>query len=129
LRQLQSKKRSLSYEDENDTSSKKRKMSESVSPAHEISDEDSFLLRLKDEEGLSWKDISQRFQDDLGKTVQIPALQMRLKRLRERMRVWTDVDVQALRMAHDYWVTNKFEIIASKVRLSVLVSNLNLHKF
>jgi hypothetical protein len=127
LRQLQSKKRSLSYEDENETSSKKRKMSESVSPAHEISDEDSFLLRLKDEEGLSWKDISQRFQDDLGKTVQIPALQMRLKRLRERMRVWTDVDVQALRMAHDYWVTNKFEIIASKVRLSVLtVSNLNL---
>jgi hypothetical protein len=128
LRQLQSQKRSLSYEDESEAASKKRKISNSASPAMtiDISDEDSFLLRLKDDEGLSWKDISTRFQDDLSKTVQIPALQMRLKRLRERMRVWTDVDVQALRMAHDYWVTHKFEIIASKVCLSISMSFLDL---
>jgi hypothetical protein len=64
---------------------------------------------------MPWKDIAARFQTDLGKSYQIPALQMRLKRLRERMRVWTDTDVRALRMAHEYWVQNKFDIIAQKV--------------
>jgi hypothetical protein len=83
--------------------------------AVEISEEDSFLLRLKDEENLTWREIASRFQSDLSKTYQIPALQMRLKRLRERMRTWTDVDVQALRMAHEFWLTNKFDIMASKV--------------
>lgn len=120
LRQLQASKRSLSRDDDTESPSKKRKVSESASPAvaFELSEEDSFLLRLKDDEGMSWKDISNRFQNDLGKTVQIPALQMRLKRLRERLRVWTEMDIQALRMAHDYWLNNKFEIIASKVRHS-----------
>jgi hypothetical protein len=84
-------------------------------PSTGLSDEDDFLLKLKDEELLSWKDIVARFSTDLGKTVQLPDLQMQLKRLRERMRVWTDLDAQALRMAHDWWVSNKFDIIASKV--------------
>lgn len=81
----------------------------------ELSDEDRLLLRLKDEEHVSWKDIAARFQTDLGKVYQVPALQMRLKRLRERMRVWTEADVSALRMAHEYWDRNKFEIVAAKV--------------
>jgi len=117
LRQLQATKRSISSDDDHlESPSKKRKMSESSSPTNvEISEEDSFLLRLKDEEGLTWKDIAARFQSDLGKTVQIPALQMRLKRLKERMRVWTELDLQALRMAHDHWISSKFSIIASKV--------------
>jgi len=115
LRQIQANKRSLSSDDE-DFYSKKQKISESSPMTNvEISDEDSFLLKLKDEDRLSWKDIASRFQSDLSKTVQIPALQMRLKRLRERIKVWTDVDVQALRMAHDYYASNKFEIIAAKM--------------
>jgi hypothetical protein len=81
----------------------------------ELGEEDRLLIQLKDEESMPWKDIAARFQSDLGKTYQIPALQMRLKRLRERMRVWTDVDVKALRMAHEYWVQSKFDIIAQKV--------------
>ncbi|KAH7024302.1 hypothetical protein B0J12DRAFT_585524 [Macrophomina phaseolina] len=81
----------------------------------DLSDEDRLLLKLKDEEGLPWKDIAARFQTDMGKTYQIPALQMRLKRLRERLRVWTDADMKALRMAHDYWRDSKFEIIAAKM--------------
>ena len=118
LRQLQATKRSLSSEDDGDSPSKKRKLSESPSPAItiEISDDDNFLLRLKDEEGLSWKEIAARFETDLGRTIQIPALQMRLKRLREKIKVWSNLDISALRMAHDYWLNNKFEIIASKVR-------------
>jgi len=117
LRQLQASKRSLGSDDDHlESPNKKRKLSESTSPVGvEISDDDSFLLRLKDDEGLSWKDIATRFQTDLGKAVQIPALQMRLKRLRERIRIWTDLDIQALRMAYEYYLTNKFNIIASKM--------------
>jgi hypothetical protein len=95
---------------------KRRKRSDSnVSTQFELSDEDRLLLQLKEEESMPWKDIAARFQTDLNKNYQIPALQMRLKRLRERMRVWTETDIRALRMAHDYWVQNKFEIIAQKV--------------
>jgi hypothetical protein len=95
---------------------KRRKRSDSnVSTQFELSDEDRLLLQLKEEESMPWKDIAARFQTDLNKNYQIPALQMRLKRLRERMRVWTETDIRALRMAHEYWVQNKFEIIAQKV--------------
>ena len=83
--------------------------------------EDDLLLRLKDEENLTWKEIATRFQTDMNKTFQIPALQMRLKRLRERMQVWTDRDVQALKMAHEYWVNQRFEIIAAKVCWLLLI--------
>lgn len=105
-------------EEEEDVSdeSKRRKRSDShTSVQFELSEEDKLLLRLKEEESMPWKDIAARFQSDLGKSYQIPALQMRLKRLRERMRVWTETDVRALRMAHEYWVQNKFDIISQKV--------------
>jgi hypothetical protein len=81
----------------------------------ELGEEDQLLIKLKDEECMPWKDIAARFQSEMGKTYQIPALQMRLKRLRERMRVWTETDVRALRMAHEYWVQSKFDIISQKV--------------
>jgi hypothetical protein len=80
-----------------------------------MTEEDTLLLRLKDDEGLTWKEIATRFESDMGKTFQVPALQMRLKRLRERMRVWTEGDIQALRLAHEYWMNQKFDIIAAKV--------------
>jgi hypothetical protein len=106
---------------------KRRKRSDSnTSATMELGEEDRLLIQLKDEESMPWKDIAARFQSDLGKTYQIPALQMRLKRLRERMRVWTDVDVKALRMAHEYWVQSKFDIIAQKVSLTQSVSRQHL---
>lgn len=80
-----------------------------------MTEEDNLLLRLKDEENLSWKEIATRFQNEMGKQFQVPALQMRLKRLRERMRTWTENDVHALKMAHEHWLSQKFEIIAAKV--------------
>lgn len=103
-------------DDEISEQSKRRKRSDSTMTAPlELSDEDKLLLQLKDDESMPWKDIAARFQADMGKTYQIPALQMRLKRLRERMRVWTEADLKALRMAHEYWVQSKFEIISQKV--------------
>jgi len=112
--QAQAQKRAAS-EDGWESPSRKRKRSVPLSPQFEITDEDTFLLKLKDDESLSWKEIASRFQTDMGKKFQVPALQMRLKRLRERMRVWTDNDISALKMANEYWSSQKFEIIASKV--------------
>jgi hypothetical protein len=117
MRPTHNGKRSLSVDEDQDLDNKKRRLSVSSSPSGsiDINEEDSFLLRLKDDELLSWKDIATRFQTDLGKAVQIPALQMRLKRLRERLMVWREPDVQALKMAHDFWIASKYEIIANKV--------------
>jgi hypothetical protein len=115
-------KRGRSEDQDQSEDSKRRKRSESNNSAQfELSEEDKLLLQLKEEECMPWKDIAARFQSDLGKSYQIPALQMRLKRLRERMRVWTETDVRALRMAHEYWVQNKFDIISQKVSPSSYV--------
>jgi hypothetical protein len=82
----------------------------------ELSEEDQLLLKLKHEENLPWKDIAREFETRLHRRYQVPALQMRHKRLRERLRTWTDDDVSALEAAYDYWEKSKFEIIAQKVR-------------
>lgn len=117
-------KRSRDDDDDHSGQPKRRKRSESSTSATiELGEEDRLLIRLKDEESMPWKDIAARFQSDLGKTYQIPALQMRLKRLRERMRVWTEPDVKALRMAHEYWVQSKFDIIAQKVSMPLSMSS------
>jgi hypothetical protein len=117
-------KRSREESEDRSDELKRRKRSDSTpSGQFELSEEDKLLLQLKEEESMPWKDIAARFQTDLGKSYQIPALQMRLKRLRERMRVWTDTDVRALRMAHEYWVQNKFDIIAQKVRFPIILTS------
>lgn len=84
-------------EDHSDYSQRKRKRALSQSGPVELNDEEQLLLKLKEEENLPWKDIATRFQTDLGKSYQVPALQMRFKRLRERMRCWTETDVSIRR--------------------------------
>ena len=93
LRQINAIKRSREEEDFAEYNARKRKRAPSSSGPIELSEEEQLLLKLKEEENLPWKDIATRFQQDLGKQYQVPALQMRFKRLRERMRTWTDVDV------------------------------------
>lgn len=73
---------------------RKRKRAVSNPGPVELNEEETLLLKLKEEESLPWKDIAVRFQTELGKTYQVPALQMRFKRLRERMRNWTETDVR-----------------------------------
>ncbi|KAF2230905.1 hypothetical protein EV356DRAFT_579648 [Viridothelium virens] len=81
----------------------------------ELGEEDQLLMKLKEEEKLSWNDISTRFRSDLEKSYRVPALQMRYKRLHERTRAWTDTDINALRMAYEYWEKNKLDIISDKM--------------
>ena len=88
-------KRAREDEEYSEYGQKKRKRAPSQSAPVELNEEEQLLLKLKEDENLPWKDIAVRFQTDLGKSYQVPALQMRFKRLRERMRTWTDVDVSA----------------------------------
>lgn len=86
---------------------------------------DALLLRLREEQNLPWKDVASRFRLETGQDISVAGLQMRLKRLRERTRVWPVKDVMALRLAHDKWIAQKFEIIAAKV-LSYFLSKLKM---
>ncbi|KAL9637819.1 MAG: hypothetical protein Q9164_001962 [Protoblastenia rupestris] len=115
LRNMNALKRMREDEEYADYGHKKRKRAPSQSGPVELNEEEQLLLKLKEEENLPWKDIAVRFQTDLGKSYQVPALQMRFKRLRERMRTWTDTDVQALEQAYDYWEKFQFDIIAAKM--------------
>ncbi|KAI9861459.1 MAG: hypothetical protein M1813_005356 [Trichoglossum hirsutum] len=81
----------------------------------ELTEDERLLLRFKDEENLPWKDIALKFQTETGRTFQVPALQMRYKRLREKLRVWSDSDIDALEKAREYWERCKWDIIATKM--------------
>jgi hypothetical protein len=94
--------------------SKRRKRTSSVASA-DLSEDDRFLVHLKEEENIPWKDIVNRFKEEKGKQFQVAALQMRYKRLREKFRIWEDQDVNALKLAHEYWEKYKWEIISAKV--------------
>jgi len=97
LRQMNALKRMRDEEDfAAEFGQRKRKRAVSNAGPVELNEEEQLLLKLKEEENLPWKDIAVRFQTDLGKSYQVPALQMRFKRLRERMRTWTDVDVSLI---------------------------------
>lgn len=92
LRQMNALKRMREEEDYSEFNQKRRKRAPSQTGPVELNEEEQLLLKLKEEENLPWKDIAVRFQTDLGKSYQVPALQMRFKRLRERMRTWTETD-------------------------------------
>ncbi len=72
---------------------RRKRVHSTVEQPAELTEDETLLLKLKEEENLPWKDIAARFQSELGKAYQVPALQMRYKRLRERMRTWTEADV------------------------------------
>jgi hypothetical protein len=58
-----------------------------------MSPDDELLLQLKDEEGLPWKTIAIKFKEAGRGDFRVPTLQMRYKRLREKLRVWEPEDV------------------------------------
>jgi len=93
LRQINALKRMRDEDDFQDYGPKRRNRAPSQPGSMDLNEEEHLLLQLKEEENLPWKDIAVRFQTDLGKSYQVPALQMRFKRLRERMRAWTETDV------------------------------------
>lgn len=59
----------------------------------EMTTEEQILIRLSHYENLPWKEVAMRFKEQTGKAMKVPALQMRKKRLIERLRVWTQSEV------------------------------------
>ena len=110
LRQMNALKRMRDDEDQySEYGQRKRKRAVSNAGPVELNEEEQLLLKLKEEENLPWKDIAVRFQTDLGKSYQVPALQMRFKRLRERMRTWTETDVSTLTLPSSRWSAENVE--------------------
>lgn len=79
-----------------------------------MTEEEKYLLHLYNE-NLTWKDITKCFETRLGKTYRVPALQMRLTRLRKRFRVRTKEDADASRPTYKHRASWKFDIISSEV--------------
>ncbi|KAL0634748.1 hypothetical protein Q9L58_006344 [Maublancomyces gigas] len=80
-----------------------------------MTEDDNLLFKLKDEEGLPWKAIAQKFRDMNRGEFRVPTLQMRYKRLKEKMRVWDVEDIQLLKEAKDYLEKQKWELISQKM--------------
>jgi len=80
-----------------------------------MSEDDNLLLKLKDEEGLPWKGIALRFREVGRGEFRVPTLQMRYKRLKEKMRVWDAEDLQYLREAKEWLEKQKWEMISQKM--------------
>jgi len=55
--------------------------------------EEQILMQLTEVDRLPWKEVAIKFKERTGKDMRVPALQMRKKRLMERLRVWTPTDV------------------------------------
>jgi hypothetical protein len=66
--------------------------------------------------GMPWKDIVKQYEIEYGKIMSQAALQMERKRVKDSLRVWTNIDVRALESAHEYYNTHKFSIIAEKMQ-------------
>lgn len=80
-----------------------------------MTEDDNLLLKLKDEEGLPWKVIANRFREMNRGEFRVPTLQMRYKRLKEKMRVWDAEDLQYLKEAKEYVEKQKWELISQRM--------------
>lgn len=100
-------------EQANASSDKRRRRTPSAAEA--LNEDDRLLLKLKEEDQLSWKDIVSQFLVRRGQSHTVAALQMRYGRLRARLRVWQPEDEEALRKAYETYERCKWEIISQKV--------------
>ncbi|TID15896.1 hypothetical protein E2P81_ATG08759 [Venturia nashicola] len=98
-----------------DTRPAKLRRGSSLSPSNIELKEEEVLLHQFREEGCSWKETANKLNKETGHQLKVPALQMRLKRLYERLREWSEADVQALRLAVEWHQNKMFEIVCSKM--------------
>lgn len=96
---------------------RKRRRTNSATPiaTKNLSEDETYLLHLKQTEDLPWKDIVARFKDDRGKVYTEAALQMKNTRMRQRSRPWEEQDVYALEEACKWWEKRKWRFISEKV--------------
>ena len=83
--------------------------------AAELSDQEIALLHWREVDRRVWKDIRNLFEQRFGLIRSVSALHIRYKRLKTRLRVWTDADEEAIFRAYHYWESDKYKIISEKV--------------
>jgi hypothetical protein len=66
--------------------------------------DEQVLMQLTEVDRLPWKEVMVKFREMTGKSMKVPALQMRKKRLVERLRVWTPSDVLSHTSLHTNFV-------------------------
>jgi hypothetical protein len=66
---------------------------EAIVLSDDINAEERLLLQLSGRDKLPWKEVAAKFNKATGQSKKVAALQMRKKRLMERLRVWTDAEV------------------------------------
>jgi hypothetical protein len=66
---------------------------EAIVRSGDLTAEEQLLLQLSGRDKLPWKEVAAKFNKATGETKKVAALQMRKKRLMERLRVWTDAEV------------------------------------
>ncbi|KAK6495919.1 hypothetical protein TWF481_002964 [Arthrobotrys musiformis] len=66
------------------------------------SDDDEYLIKLKDEDQLPWKEIILRFEKERRGSHRVPALQMRLKRIKDRLARLSSGDSNKHRLLRQY---------------------------
>jgi len=72
-------------------------------------------MQLTEVDRLPWKEVMVKYQEKTGKSLKVPALQMRKKRLVERLRVWTPSDERALSLALQDQDKGKWEQVAQSM--------------
>ncbi|KAH8596759.1 hypothetical protein B0O99DRAFT_593550 [Bisporella sp. PMI_857] len=79
----------------------------------DMTHEEQVLMYYSETEKLPWKEVAVKFKEKTGKDMRVPALQMRKKRLIERLRVWTPTDERALLLASQSHDKNRWDQIAT----------------
>jgi len=82
----------------------------------EMTGEEQILYQLAVEDKLPpWKEVAIKYKEQTGRLMNVPALQMKKKRLVERLRVWTPSDERALLLAFDGQHSMRWEQVAQEM--------------
>ncbi|KAN0093763.1 hypothetical protein V8E51_016947 [Hyaloscypha variabilis] len=86
---------------------------EAILQSSEINPEEKLLIELSSGPNkLPWKEVAIKFNKITQQSKRVAALQMRKKRLLERLRVWTDEESKSLTQAHEDYEKNKWSSIS-----------------
>ena len=85
-----------------------------------LEEENRLLLELRDRQHLPWREVTRRFEQTYAREYRMPTLQMRYGRLKNasqanRQRLWQDEDTEALRQAWQWYMQERWNIIADRV--------------
>lgn len=89
-----------------------------------LNDKEQLLMNLKEGNELSWKQIAAQYSSSTGKQYSDAALQMKQRRVKERLQEWTDADSRGLRLAiDDYLAKNNNEMPRGNRQWTIVIDS------